>query len=726
MTTTNEGSTAGTSGSADDFADPLTGALWAVRRGWHVFPLDHPSLPVCAGLHADRTPEDCADERGKHPCVAFSRQTISDEEGVFAEWAGASRNVAIACGPSGLIVIDEDRPGAFEEFCQEKGFPVPRTLRVRTARAYHYYFTRPPGFEHKNKAGELRQWDIDVRGTNGYVVAPGSLHQAGTIYAPVDADGGVLQLPRFLQDAIRKEKERPTPSPSVPGQRSGDVDVNGLLALLPEKIKGPPPDGRGHGDRHDVLISFAGTLRNRGVPLEIAEAIFRMAHLRCEQPPACRSELTWKDALGKLHDAYQRWPEGEPLPDLSDLPTLVMPEGSKAGGEDADEAADRAVEAALLFERKVTERVFELRVASEARIRVSAVDRPPIPTPMSLTNLLTLPDVDESFRIQGLLPSDGIVLFSAPQKGGKTTCIGNLVRSLADGSRFLGSFDVTQPVERMTLIDTESGDTRLKDWLRDQQVANTDAVTTFSLRGVEASLDVRDLDVRREWASLLRGSEVVVLDVAGPVIAALGMDENNNAEVGSFWVAFRAMLHEAGVKEGIVVHHTGHNESRAIGASAWLRYPDAIWQLHRESDDPTSPRYFSAYGRDVEVRQGQLLYDALTRRLTYTGKGKTTAQASRLVGLLVDWLFAHGPANTSACVNYLVDECDVKRDLARAVPKEGVRERVIRIADDGGSKRGGAVLYEAVPAAELEARGARGRDLGLDPESGSIGPGEAA
>ena len=39
----------------------------------------------------------------------------------------------------------------------------------------------------------------------------------------------------------------------------------------------------------------------------------------------------------------------------------------------------------------------------------------------------------------------------------------------------------------------------------------------------------------------------------------------------------------------------------------------------RKDEDPASQRYFSAFGRDVDVQECELSYDATTRSLTITG-----------------------------------------------------------------------------------------------------------
>lgn len=354
------------------------------------------------------------------------------------------------------------------------------------------------------------------------------------------------------------------------------------------------------------------------------------------------------------------------------------------------EAEAQRLEAEAWFNRQVADEVQRLRIREEARTVVGRDVRPDVPTALSLTNALALPVDPLPWRIDGLMPREGICLFSAPQKAGKTTMMGNLARSLVDGDKFLDAFDVDETC-KVTLIDTELGERRLYDWLRDQKIRNTDMLNTVSLRGREAALDPRDPKNRAAWVDILSGSGVVVLDVVGPVVAALGLDESDNADVGRFWTAWRTLLVEAGVPAGLVVHHTGHDERRAIGASSWLRYPDAIWKIEREDEEPTSPRYFSAYGRDVDVYQGSLTFSQITRRLAYTGKSKAKTKASRNAELLADLLREHGPQNQTACVALLHNAHGVSRDAGRSVPAQGVRDGLLVTWKSGKSDVYGVV-----------------------------------
>lgn len=242
-----------------------------------------------------------------------------------------------------------------------------------------------------------------------------------------------------------------------------------------------------------------------------------------------------------------------------------------------------------------------------------------IPTPVSLTDFLAEPDEDAEYRIEGLFPVGGRILLAAQQKAGKTTMTANLIRCLVDGDPFLDTFEVT-PVRRVAVIDNELDERMIRRWIRKQGIRNTDRVFIQSIRGKVSSFNILDPAIRTEWANLLRGSDFLILDCLRPILDALGLSEDKDA--GLILVAFDALLKEAGIAEGVMVHHMGHSGERTRGDSRLRDWPDATWKLVRKDpEDEASPRFFSAYGRDVDVAEAELGFDKTANRLSFTGRG---------------------------------------------------------------------------------------------------------
>ena len=121
----------------------------------------------------------------------------------------------------------------------------------------------------------------------------------------------------------------------------------------------------------------------------------------------------------------------------------------------------------------------------------------------------------------------------------------------------------------------------------------------------------------------------MLLDCLGPVMGALGLDEDKAADVGRFLAAFERLLAEAGVTESLVIHHMGHQAERSRGTSRLRDWPVAEWRLVRQDDDPASARYLSAFGRDVEIPESRLEFDPATRRLTLCGGSRQERAAEQ-------------------------------------------------------------------------------------------------
>ena len=211
-----------------DFADPLSAALWLARRGWYVHPLDHPSLPVCAGVRTKITIQFGAPpgeaprsaslvpggdyRRGAGPPVVLRRA----EEHRRCLWALGS--------PRGR----RGRRGGTVRYAASSARPSP-TFTVRTGKGLHYYFEPPAGVALGNREGSFTTFQIDVRGQGGYVVGPGSLHAGGARYEPDRSQrscgrpptGWSMRSPQVPRQ-VRTEDRVPT---------SGPIPTDGATSL---------------------------------------------------------------------------------------------------------------------------------------------------------------------------------------------------------------------------------------------------------------------------------------------------------------------------------------------------------------------------------------------------------------------------------------------------------------------------------------------------------------
>jgi P4 family phage/plasmid primase-like protien len=187
-------------------------ALWLDSRGWVVVPAyraDHPSggkLPIGRDWQ--------------------TRQRMRPDQ-IAANWGGGNPpNISILTGtPSGIFVVDIDPDAGGMESIQslvnEHG-PLPTTFTVQTGGGgWHLYF-QMPDFHVGNRAGTALGRGVDIRGTGGQVVAPGSVSNKGPYTPAGDPNTPVAPAPEWLLERLR------TPEPTVAANEP--ITAEGLAA----------------------------------------------------------------------------------------------------------------------------------------------------------------------------------------------------------------------------------------------------------------------------------------------------------------------------------------------------------------------------------------------------------------------------------------------------------------------------------------------------------------
>lgn len=247
----------------------LTAALELAGHGMHVFPLKPGS----------KVPALLKDWEG--------RATI-DPARIERCWHTGAFNIGVACGPSGLYVLDLDTPkpdtpapeppfdqpgiitgaDALAHLAVLSAEPLPfETFTVRTGRGgQHLFFRSPEGAQLRNTAGRLG-YLIDTRGIGGYVVAPGSTVN-GNPYRVIH-NGEPAPLPTWIRRLIDPPK-RPTPAGSSPQYRAPGRYAEAVLRGELDKILSARA-----GTRNDTLNRVAfilGTHVARGtLPAHVVE-----------------------------------------------------------------------------------------------------------------------------------------------------------------------------------------------------------------------------------------------------------------------------------------------------------------------------------------------------------------------------------------------------------------------------------------------------------------------
>ncbi|MER5509534.1 bifunctional DNA primase/polymerase [Streptomyces sp. NPDC002766] len=236
----------------------LHAALDAAARGWHVFPLRPGSKqPALHGAAQCRTTGDCADGHLK-----WEQRASTDPQRIVQCWETSPANVAIATGPSGLVVVDldvaKDSSGTpdgvtfFLALCERAGQPWPDTHTVRTpSGGMHLYFTAPPGTRLTNTAGKLAPL-VDTRAWGGYVVAAGSSID-GAAYE-VTAPRRIAELPQWLREALTQPPKPSTPS-SIAQPRNASRRAQVALDRERAAIAAAP-----EGQREETLFRAARSM----------------------------------------------------------------------------------------------------------------------------------------------------------------------------------------------------------------------------------------------------------------------------------------------------------------------------------------------------------------------------------------------------------------------------------------------------------------------------------
>ncbi|MEV8536684.1 bifunctional DNA primase/polymerase [Streptomyces sp. NPDC051211] len=220
-------------------------ARWCAEQGWPV----HPLAPLLK-----TPPKNCvlcraADHRAAGcPCIPVGRwchgfhAATTDPARIDAWWgANPGFGIGVATGPAGLVVIDVDAhagavpardrilpgigiPDSVDLTGLANGFhtlavlaalhgaPDPagdeNTLRVRTpSGGLHLWYRAGAGRSWLCSTGSSRgralAWQVDVRGEGGYIVAPGTVTEAGRYEAV-----GPCRTPAELPDWLAGELAR--------------------------------------------------------------------------------------------------------------------------------------------------------------------------------------------------------------------------------------------------------------------------------------------------------------------------------------------------------------------------------------------------------------------------------------------------------------------------------------------------------------------------------------
>jgi hypothetical protein len=591
---------------------------------------------------------------------------------------------------------------------------------VTPSGGYHFYY-RVDGRAHPNTKLAQRIRDgkreplIETRGEGGFtVIAPsnGRSHESGQSWAVVTGTGpesiptiteeerdALYAIARTLDELpIAEPPPRPTSSNRAAGSddlRPGD-DFNEKASwaeiLEPHGLKifrhygGNLSGWQRPGKRHPGLSATTG--RNEADRLYVFSTATQFEIEKPYSKFAAYALLNHNGDYAAAAKALRQQGYGGQSAEDHGFSGIWEPNSDQRSKSEPGDAHDNGRktasepgEYAAFIEGEIVKEAQKLMIRELARERWAQekAGETVLPDFIRLDDFLAQESSDEPQLIKGLWNKDTPVLFSAQFKAGKTTVRDNALKCLADGGLFLGRFEVT-PVTDSTIvvIDLELSKDMMRDWLRVHGFINQDRVVVVPMRGRAHALNLLVPEVRARWATRLRewNAKVVILDCLRPALDGLGLSEDKDA--GRFLNAgFDPLLVEAGGLDGMAIHHKGHTGERARGDSSMLGWGDS-WRLLRKSEDPGSPRYFTAYGRDIDVPESELEYDGATRTLTITGGSRKDADKDAAWPIVKAWIKEHPGCSATAVVNAFNKKQTEYEPISERVVRDAIRRALFR------------------------------------------------
>ena len=217
---------------------PCDGALALAALGLYVFP--------CRA-------------KGKEPFTAHGWQDATTDPDIIRAWwkRWPDANIGVACGPSGIVVIDIDSDEAVKVV---KKIGLPHGPHVRTSKGWHVYYAADPERPLQSRVGFLP--GVDIRALGGYVIAPPSVHPSGKRYEWAPG--------RSLWDLEMPTAPEWLYAKSLAATR---VDIARLA------------DGAPDGTRDVSLTSVCGHLLAKRVEPHLAEAlVYAYGRALCDPP----------------------------------------------------------------------------------------------------------------------------------------------------------------------------------------------------------------------------------------------------------------------------------------------------------------------------------------------------------------------------------------------------------------------------------------------------------
>lgn len=206
------------------------------------------------------------------PLTAHGCLDASTDEAQIREWWAKTpnANIALRTGIAFWVLDVDASKGGFDSrdtLELAHGKLRPTLSQVTGGKGYQYLYALPEQAVIKNAENVCGWAGIDVRGENGYIIAPPSIHPSGN---------------KYFWDGSDWEREEIAPCDPWLAEAILHAHSNGSNGQrkrfeLPEKIP--------YGQQHKYLVSLAGRMRANYMGYEeIVAALWEVNNTRCEKP----------------------------------------------------------------------------------------------------------------------------------------------------------------------------------------------------------------------------------------------------------------------------------------------------------------------------------------------------------------------------------------------------------------------------------------------------------
>ncbi|WP_176536164.1 bifunctional DNA primase/polymerase [Priestia megaterium] len=188
------------------------------RKTYALHYYDHGLIPIplcwsnkgkcgCPFNHKDQR------QVGKAPIIKLTQYSQRITREIVDEWFTRfpNANIGIVLKDSQLVIVDADSEEAVKDV--ETLLDPSQNVVVQTRRGKHFYFKTTADTPIYRTTGKGKSKKIDIL-SNGYIIAPPSVHQNGHEYTwinPPKKTGCIPTVPKFIEQFLATEKAKRPP-----------------------------------------------------------------------------------------------------------------------------------------------------------------------------------------------------------------------------------------------------------------------------------------------------------------------------------------------------------------------------------------------------------------------------------------------------------------------------------------------------------------------------------